>query len=297
MDVRKPSPTIVAKQATPFYEIYATVEGVSPDQYSDQLRQLGLQCVDLISKDSVKFRSAAEWLSAINLNWEGPDRDITDWVIPPKEYRRVRTGREMLEGSVVRSLKQAWADATYRFHSRTNDRYYDFGTDDARRLILLGALTFNRDFTGELLGLEMPWERPSNAQAKFEGRADLWLIMTAGEYAESTLIRVLQVALEHYAQCERTTPSIRPDLRAWQAPNRSGRRVEIKEDLIRRHRKGEEYLNQAAYARQYRCSPATVNKAFKDDVGLTAWMKLAVESRRSNSSPAKTSGYEQHGAK
>jgi len=196
----------------------------------------------------------------------------------------------MLEGSVVRSLKQAWADATYRFHSRTNDRYYDFGTDDARRLILLGALTFNRDFTGELLGLEMPWERPSNAQAKFEGRADLWLIMTAGEYAESTLIRVLQVALEHYAQCERTTPSIRPDLRAWQAPNRSGRRVEIKEDLIRRHRKGEEYLNQAAYARQYRCSPATVNKAFKDDVGLTAWMKLAVESRRSNSSPAKTSG-------
>lgn len=279
MGARKPTPTTAAKHVTPFIEIYATVEGVSPDQYSDRLRQLGLQCADWISKDNKKFRSAAEWLSGLRLNWESPDQTLPDWEELPKGFKQAKTNRKKLEGPVVRRLKQAWAEATVRFHSRTHDRYYDFSIDDARRLILLGALTFSRDFTGELVGLDMPWERPSTAKAKFEGRTDLWLIMTSGVYAESTLLRVLQVALEHYAQCEKAARSVQPALGASQAPNRSNRTADVKKDLIRRYRAGETYLNQAAYAREYHCSPSTINKAIHSDTGLESWMMLAKQSK------------------
>jgi hypothetical protein len=99
-------------------------------------------------------------------------------------------------GPVCRRMFNGWDAALYRFSTRFSDRFYDFGIEDARRVMILGALTFNRDFDGACLGLGWGWDPPADASAKFEGRAWAWSKISGGFGHEESLLQYMEKAAE-----------------------------------------------------------------------------------------------------
>lgn len=141
---------------------------------SEQLRQLGMDCAAMIQADAPSWANAAQWLqelpicrSIVERRQEvdtnddegellavvGLDREPVDSATPPSQRFNVYDGEAVanrIHGPILRRLTNGWNAATYRFlhQERGDDCYYDFGIDDARRITLLAALTFNRDFDG-----------------------------------------------------------------------------------------------------------------------------------------------------
>ncbi|MCH7791344.1 MAG: hypothetical protein IID31_03575 [Planctomycetes bacterium] len=190
---------------------------------SENLRQLGMDCAAMIQADAPSWADAAQWLQMLPICQSTVERrhevDTTDDVgelllvigldgrpvdaaTPPSQRFNVYDGEaeaNRIHGPMLRRLLNGWSAATYRFlhQEQGDDRYFDFGIDDSRRITLLAALTFNRDFDGEANGLGWPWEHPHDCQATFEGRGWTWSLLTSGLFAERNLVDMIGVATKY----------------------------------------------------------------------------------------------------
>ena len=98
---------------------------------------------------------------------------------------------------IVRRLVAGWNDVASRFIRRPGDRFVDFGVDDALKIALLAALTFDRDFDGAELDLSYPWDSPTGTDATFDGRFWAWAKITTGVRVESWLLKLVRLAAEY----------------------------------------------------------------------------------------------------
>lgn len=187
---------------------------------SDYLRRLGIDCAALIAGSPESWAEASRWLEelpicrAVSERGRPADNEERTCLIVDLDRLAVKAGDEAgdvfclydneaeakrVQGPVLRRIRNAWQAASYRFlhQLRGDDRYYDFGMADARRITLLAALTFNRDFDGSPVGLSFPWEPPAECEATFEARADAWLYLTSELFAESQLIELTETAIDY----------------------------------------------------------------------------------------------------
>lgn len=190
---------------------------------SEKLRQFGMDCAAMIQADAPSWADAAQWLqklpicqSTVERRQEvdtnddegellavvGLDREPVDSATPPSHRFNVYDNEveaNRISGPMLRRLLSGWNAATYRFlhQGQGDDRYFDFGINDSRRITLLAALTFNRDFDGEANGLGWPWEHPHDCQATFEGRGWTWSLLTSGLFAERNLVDMIGVATKY----------------------------------------------------------------------------------------------------
>ena len=176
---------------------------------SEQLRRLGLQCASIITKDSDSWKETAKWLKNLPLCWTiGSTNDpnnpalhdgrwsIVDPVLSAYVFDN-ESEADRIWGPICRQLFNGWDAAVYRFRKRDCDNFYDFGTDDAKRIMLLGALTLNRDFDGAELGLGWPWKHPESCGSLFEGRDWAWSKITSGVCAEDSLLELIERAIDY----------------------------------------------------------------------------------------------------
>lgn len=189
---------------------------------SEQLRQFGIDCAAMILADPQLWADAVVWLrdllpcqaitripSDSDAFPDGPPLMIVGIDDRPPEpttplwqqYHVYDNQAEMerIQGPTVRRLSNGWNAATDRFRRRPcrDTRYFDLGIDDARRITLLTALTFNRDFDGAALGLGWDWDRPPQCEATFEGWSWARAIITSGLFAEEMMIEVVTEVMDY----------------------------------------------------------------------------------------------------
>jgi hypothetical protein len=190
---------------------------------SERLRKSAIDCAAMIEADSGSWADAAAWLQTLPMCWTtvektpGVDTTVGDgqpWMVvglsglpvkadePPSQQLYVYDNEaetNRIQGPTLRRLLTAWSAATHRFlqHHRGDDRYFDFGLADARRIVLLAALTLNRDFDGAVVGLGFPWEHPADCGASFEGRGWAWASVTSELFAEQTMLGLIEEATDY----------------------------------------------------------------------------------------------------
>ncbi len=200
---------------------------------SERLRQLGIDCAAMIAADPDPWLDAARWLRTLPMCWAIVERhhgvDATSdqgdpWLVVGLDGMPVKTdetpahqfyiyGNEAetnrIQGPILRRLMTAWNAASHRFlhQQRGHDRYFDFGLVDARRIVLLAALTLNRDFDGVVVGLDIPWEHPADCGASFEGRGWAWASLTSGLFTEPTMLELIDTSTDYL----RRMPTGAPD--------------------------------------------------------------------------------------
>lgn len=196
---------------------------------SEELRQMGIDCAVMIAADAPSWVGAAKWLEKLPICQAiseshlgvdsieekgepclivGLDEKPVNPASPPVHQFGIydnETEFDSIHGPILRRLTNGWSAATYRFlhQQRGDDWLYDFGLDDAQRIALLAALTFNRDFDGAMIGLGWEWEHPSDCKASFEGRGWTWSYLTSGLFAEETLVEVIGISIDYL---RRVTP-------------------------------------------------------------------------------------------
>ena len=186
------------------------------DQISEQLRQLGVDCVAMIRSEPDKWRSTAEWLRTLPICRGTIETEKTHGNELPEGRRWIKGSEivkgkwlyfcdgeaeeEKLRGKICRKIICGFHAANYRFYIRMyGDRYIDFCEEDARRFIFLSALIFNKDFDGvEFFEVCWPYDRPSDSTAEREGRGWAWAeVTTAGFCAENTLLKLLEMSFDY----------------------------------------------------------------------------------------------------
>lgn len=186
-----------------------------PDQVPDigeRLHVLGRECSVLIRANAGSFSTTGRWLLSLPnpcAFGETEDRDdpcLRDghWII----YQDPLSGEEYLYddedrmrrlwGEIPRRMICAWDAAAYRFRARSRDCFFDFDLEDAKRIILLAALTLRPDFSGEPLVFSWPWDDPEDSSAKFDGRGWAWSRITCGIHAEKALRELIEKAIDEF---------------------------------------------------------------------------------------------------
>lgn len=186
---------------------------VMPADQSEQLRKVGLWCASTITCHLDAWRSTARWILKLPLcqaiaktdDAHNPNlHDGRNWIVDPRSPENhtiyvyddeVEAGR--ISGPNSRRLFNVWDAARYRFLHRPDDRFFDFGIDDAKRFALLAALILNRDFDGAALGLAWSWDYPEGCRATFEGRQYARENITSVFGAEALLLELIEMAIDH----------------------------------------------------------------------------------------------------
>jgi hypothetical protein len=180
------------------------------EEVRERLRMFGLHFSSIISRNPEKWIGAAAWLQRLPIcEAVAETHDLAaldsgqEYILLPDlpphlpiysysvEERAARTW-----GPICRRMFNGWDAALYRFSKRYTDRYFDFGIEDARRIALLAALTFNRDFDGACVGLNWTWDPPNDAVVSFEGRVWAWSKTSSGFGHEESLLRYMEKAAE-----------------------------------------------------------------------------------------------------
>lgn len=157
----------------------------------ERLRELALEFSSTILANPSTFSEVARWLLTLprcrhtksNANpatGEIVDEDDED------DYAR-------LCGPICRKLEDGWTCALYPFPPGS-DRFIDFGIEDAKRIAVLAALTFDKDFDGADIGIGWNWEKPRNSSEQFEGRQWAWSLHTSSPGSAATLLRFVDEA-------------------------------------------------------------------------------------------------------
>lgn len=189
----------------------------------ERLRVLGLRFATAIAKRPDVWKDEGVWLARLpfcfaTAKTDDPDHPaITDGRLIcelPDQPAGTRmflyddeAARSARVGPIVRRMQDGWLAAIYRFRDRTSDRFHDFGLRDAKRISLLGALTFNVDFDGKEFGLAWSWDQPEESDALFNCRAWGWSLITSGLFAERTLLRHMELARDYLEARELLAPS------------------------------------------------------------------------------------------
>lgn len=135
---------------------------MEPDDYQDEIREFALRFSADIQRDPDAFRPFAEELLAI------PKAKLRDIFRGKGQKRSPFSERS-------RRLYAGWERAEAPFQARTIGRHWNFAMftlQDARRIALLTALTFDAEFDGAALGLGWPLD---GDEARFDGRCWTWV--------------------------------------------------------------------------------------------------------------------------
>ena len=219
-----------------------SVAGDAMPDFEQQPRRLSIDCASMIAAGPASWSAIVDWLQTLPMCQEvvelhrrvevtedegeplmvvGVDRRPIDPQKPPPDLFYVYDNEAEIRqrfGPITRRLLTAWTAASYRFTSRKGygDRYFDFGLNDAKKIALLGALTFNADFTGTVVGLDMPWEHPADSQANFEGRAAASLFISCSNGGEPEVARLMSTAIDYLERMATVPP---PSPLSSAAPN------------------------------------------------------------------------------
>lgn len=142
-----------------------------------ELQILGARCAALVQHAPQNYSDAAAWLKGIRL-----------------EYRH---GLGAL-GPIPRRLFEGFAAVLRRFNDRPSaDRFHGLRRDEARRLILLGALAFDADSDGGIVGLSWTWEPKAAASAGAKPNGRTWASPMLGSQPgqERSVIEAIAVAV------------------------------------------------------------------------------------------------------
>lgn len=177
------------------------------------LRRHAMRFAALITEHPKAWGSEASWLRDLPRCWtieqtEDPNHpalkdgrfvgelEDTPWGVRVFLYDDEEARSRRL-GPICRKLMDGWLAAIYRFKERFNDRYYDFGMRDAKRIALLTALLWNRDFDGVEVGLGWRWTQSEAEDVVLNCREWAWSRITSEYLAEQALLSHIEVAAEY----------------------------------------------------------------------------------------------------
>ncbi|MEX2671917.1 MAG: Rrf2 family transcriptional regulator [Phycisphaeraceae bacterium] len=138
------------------------------------LKALGLACTRQVQRNVQVLREAAAFI-------RGSDQGLAEPPMCALQRRIVNAWYAMLAASDYELLE---------------DRFHDMGRRDARRIVLLGALTYDADFDGQELELAWSWGYADDTAPEPCGRRGAAKVLQAVEGLEKLLVEYLSVALE-----------------------------------------------------------------------------------------------------
>lgn len=208
---------------------------------SFELAFLGAKCAEATRKSTAGWGDASRWLKQ-HLPTDGPPTSAETAI----RDADVLATRKRTCGPTVFAILAAWDEvgAKYINPDRDGDLFGGFSEQDARRICLLAAMTFCRDFDGAPLDLACPWEDESHTDGRFHDRSWAMTIVTSW-YDEERCHAVMEKALRYlelagddirslgseaaddadYRPASAFPAKIRDRLRAAAQPNRPTKKV------------------------------------------------------------------------
>jgi hypothetical protein len=142
------------------------IQEQAPVEHMPTQAEVGEQCAELIRRRPAVYESAAEWVNSIEpLPVEGPRDELGRFLPIIGELPEHPICRRLLAARAYYEVRQNEADLAG--HGQSLPR------DEATRIVLVSALTFDRSFDGAEVGLNWPW-RVDDGSKLPDGRQAAW---------------------------------------------------------------------------------------------------------------------------